>query len=246
MSDNITRKTVENNGCTIEYYEKGEANDRHSLIISMGIWEPAERAFPLLFRLKGYHCVVLSYRGRGGSDTPETGYDWEDHAADLGAVFSDIKVNDPIFMGFSKGVSYMLGFVSKHPGVAKGLIILDYPAIHTRMPEGSAEFWYERVYNGRKIGDFIDKKALYGIEREAKFHDFYDVVKDVSCPIWLFRGADPEAEVASNLKDQDIANYQKSCTDLKIINFNYSGHMILDEELSKASKEIRKILQNAE
>lgn len=64
----------------------------------------------------------------------------------------------------------------------------------------------------------------------------------MKCPVWLFRGTDTESDIPSNLTDEDIANYESSVKELEIINFNYSGHMILDEELGKAARHINRIL----
>lgn len=44
--------------------------------------------------------------------------------------------------------------------------------------------------------------------------------------------------IPSNLTEDDILKYKDSVKKLEIIDFNYSGHMILDEELGKASDHI--------
>lgn len=68
MEVNFTRKTVNNNGIEIEYYMSNQANENATIILSMGIWEPADLAFPLISRLTGRHCSG----GRGGSSTPKS------------------------------------------------------------------------------------------------------------------------------------------------------------------------------
>ncbi|MDD6769458.1 hypothetical protein [Inconstantimicrobium porci] len=136
----------------------------------------------------------------------------------------------------------MLGFLSKHPDIASGIIILDYPAIHTKLPEGAGEFWYNMIYNGVKLGNFVTKHTLDGIEHESVYHEFYEDLEKMNCPVWLFRGNDKESKIESNLTDEDIAKYKKSVKNLEVINFDYSGHMILDEELSKAAKNVDRIL----
>jgi hypothetical protein len=107
MEGNFVKKIVNNNGIEIEYYVINKANDKSTLIISMGIWEPATRAFSLISRL---------------------------------------------------------GSLCKSP---------------------------------------------------------------------------------SNLTDEDIEKYESSVKELEIINFNDSGHMILDEELGKAARHINQILKKS-
>ncbi len=242
MEGNFVKKTVNNNGVEIEYYESNKANDKSSLIISMGIWEPGTRAFSLISRLSGRHCIVLSYRGRGGSDTPKSGFDWTDHMTDLACVLQNETTNQTVFLGFSKGVSYMLGYLSTHLEAAKGIIIIDYPAIHSKLQKGAAHFWSNMIYNGRRLDHYVDPLALEGIESESTYKEFYNDLQDMKCPVWLFRGTDTESDIPSNLTDEDIANYESSVKELEIINFNDSGHMILDEELGKAARHINRIL----
>lgn len=242
MEGNFTRKIVNNNGIEIEYYVSNQVSDKATLIISMGIWEPATRAFSLMARLTGRHCIVLSYRGRGGSSTPESGFDWSHHAADLACVLRNEKINKPVFLGFSKGVSYMLAYLSKNPQVVNGVIIIDYPAIHSKLESGAAQFWGNMIYNGHKLDNYVSNKALEGIEVESTYNEFYDDLKEMHCPIWLFRGVDIKSSIPSNLSDEDVLKYKDAVRNIEIINFRDSGHMILDEELGKAARYINKML----
>jgi hypothetical protein len=242
MSIELNRNVVNNKDVTIEYYSSGETSSKTSLVISMGVWEPAFRAFPLVTRLENRHTIIPSYRGRGGSSTPVSGFDWYHHATDLASVLKNESLNKPVFLGFSKGVSYMLGYLSTNLVKPSGIIIIDYPAVHSSAPRGYADFWNNSYYNGFKLGEYVTKLTLEGIEKESTFKDFYEVLNNLDCPIWVFRGKDSTSQIPSNLSDNDILKYKASIKNLEIIDFNYSGHMILDEELSKASKCINHIL----
>lgn len=246
MEGNFTRKIVNNNGIEIEYYVSNQVSDKATLIISMGIWEPGFRAFSLMARLTGRHCIVLSYRGRGGSSTPKSGFDWNHHASDLACVLQNERTNKPVFLGFSKGVSYMLGYLSETPHVANGVIIIDYPAIHSKLESGAAQFWGNMIYNGYRLDNYVDIHALEGIELESTYKEFYPELKEMHCPIWLFRGADIESEIPTNLSDEDLLKYKDAVSNLEIIDFEESGHMILDEELGKAVRYINKMLEKVD
>lgn len=242
MEENIIRKTVYNGDTEIEYYRNNQVNEKASLIISMGIWEPADRALPLIARLTGRHCIVLSYRGRGGSGTPLTGYDWSHHGSDLACVLKNEETNKPVFLGFSKGVSYMLGYLSANAEAAHGVIIIDYPAIHSKLGKGAAQFWSNMIYNGSKLDKYVNELALEGIEKESTYTEFYDYLSQIKCPVWVFRGMDTESGVPSNLTEDDMLKFKSYIKDLQIIDFKHSGHMILDEELGKAAGQIRRII----
>ncbi len=246
MEENLVRKVVDNNGVEIEYYVSNQVNEKPTLIISMGIWEPAQRAFPLISRLSGRHCMVLSYRGRGNSSTPETGYNWNDHMSDLACVLENEPIHKPVFLGFSKGVSYMLGYLSMNLKVAKGIIIIDYPAIHSKLEKGAAKFWGNLTYNGNRLDNYINTRALEGIEAESIYKEFYSVFQEMNCPVWLFRGTDLQSDIPSNLTEEDIRKYNLYVNLFEVVDFNYSGHMILDEELGKATRQVKRILDSIE
>lgn len=242
MKEDLVKKFVLNDGNKIEYYVSNQINDKPTLVISMGIWEPAIRALPLISRLTGIHCIALSYRGRGGSSTPKSGFDWNHHISDIRCVLQNEPINKPVFLGFSKGVSYMLGFLSLNIELAKGIIIIDYPAIHSKFEKGAAKFWSNMVYNGIKLDNFITTHTLKCIENESTYKEFYHDLSKMNCPIWVFRGVDLASNIPSNLTDDDILKYKENVNQLEIIDFKYSGHMILDEELGKATKYIQGIL----
>lgn len=242
MEASFIRKTVSNNGNEIEYYVNNHVNEKATLVISMGIWEPASRAFPLISQLTNRHCIVLSYRGRGGSSTPKEGFDWNDHSLDLACVLQNEPSHNPVFLGFSKGVSYMLGYLESNLEISKGIIIIDYPAIHTKLEKGAAQFWNNMVYHGYRLNNYVDTHALEGIELESTYKEFYNAFQKINCPVWLFRGTDIESYIPSNLTDEDILRYKSSIKEFEMVDFMYSGHMILDEELGKAVSCIKMIL----
>ena len=70
-----------------------------SLLVIGGLWEPAERAIPLLSRLTG-HVVALSFRGRGLSSTPSSGYGLDEHLSDIRAVVEHCRLEHYCALGF--------------------------------------------------------------------------------------------------------------------------------------------------
>ena len=165
---------------------------------------------------------------------------------DLELLFEREKIGDAVFIAFSKGVSYTLGFLEKRTKIAKGLILIDYPAVHTVANDGYAEFWYEMYYNGFYLKDHINRVALEGIEKESTEKEFYDTIKTLKCPIAVFVGRNQKSERPSNLNENDINKFKAANAEIIFINFEKSGHMILDEEFEKASKEIGLFLKNLE
>jgi len=223
---------------TVEYYFNGINNSTLPFIISMGNWEPAFRGFPLMNSINDRPCVVLSYRGRGGSSSPLKGYDWKDHSHDLKAVIKDCKFSKCIFLAFSKGVSYTLGFIESNPEIAAGLILIDYPAIHCNSTPGYAELWYNMKYLNYNLKDHITLTALQGIEKESTEKEFYETIKKLKCPITIFVGRNKKSERPSNIEENDIIKYKEANPSVKFVNFDKSGHMIMDDEFELAKSEV--------
>ena len=146
----------------------------------------------------------------------------------------------------NQSVSYMLGYLSSNLQTAHGIIIVDFPAIHTKSEKGYAEFWRNRIYNGLRLNDYITTHTLEGIESESTYKEFYNDLNRIECPVLVFRGTDSESDIPSNLTEDDIQKYKASVKKLEVIDFEYSGHMIFDEELGKACRHIRRALEKAD
>ncbi|RPJ54459.1 MAG: alpha/beta hydrolase, partial [Acidobacteria bacterium] len=100
-----TDSWTQNGAVRIHYIDQpaSSAAGTVPLVVSPGVWEPAERALPLCRRMTR-RAVAVSYRGRGRSDTPATGYDLEDHLGDLATVVEAAALDRFALLAFSRGV----------------------------------------------------------------------------------------------------------------------------------------------
>ncbi len=106
----IKKKIDVDNKRVIEYYTNNVDSSKIPIIYSPGVWEPAFRGVPLLEGVKDRLCISISYRGRGDSTSPDPGYDWYHHSDDLSVIINELEIDNAIFVCFSKGVSYTLGY----------------------------------------------------------------------------------------------------------------------------------------
>jgi pimeloyl-ACP methyl ester carboxylesterase len=240
----IENTAITTDHVTIEYYCNSANSDKTPVIISRGNWEPAFRAFPLMEYIKDRTVYALSYRGRGKSSSPESGYDWIDHIKDIKAVVEKNKINKAYFVAFSKGVSYTLAFLEQCPEIVKGLILVDYPAIHEAAFHGYADFFYTRQCLTYNIKDYISRKALEGIEREATDKDFYPLISKLKCPIMVFIGIKKDSTIESAISIEEVTRYKEANKNVQIVEFLNSGHMIFDEEPEKVHTIIVEFLKN--
>ncbi len=217
----------------IHYLAKGHSSpDQLSLVASLGIWESAERAIPLFDTLQR-HCIALSYRGRGKSDTPLTGYDLQDHVSDLAAVIEHAQLDRFCLLAFSRGVPYAIGYTLQHLDKVAGLILADQPPLQNKWPQGNAEFWKNLVYRGKLVTDFIRPLALDRIEQEARRIEFWDCLPRVECPVLIMRGLAATHAIPPDLSEQDSLKYQRLLKNVWEVGFEHSGHMIPDDEPDK-------------
>lgn len=202
------------------------------LVVSPGVWEPAERALPLCGRMTR-RAVAVSYRGRGRSDTPATGYDLEDHVGDLAAAVEAAGLDRFALLAFSRGVGPALAYALGRLHRVAGLVIVDHPPIHFAWARGTAAVWKQRVYLGRPFTDFMRTAAFDGIEREARQVEFWEDLRRLTCPVLLLQGRAAGRAIPPEISEADATRYRALVPDLRVVGFEESGHMIPDEEPDK-------------
>ncbi|KAI7255709.1 hypothetical protein KC345_g11090, partial [Hortaea werneckii] len=146
--------------------------------------------------------LTFSFRGRGLSSTPVSGYDLEDHLSDIEAVVNHCRLVNYIVLGFSRGAAYSLGWSLGHQDQLKGLILVDQPPLHSSMPPETVDFWSNLVYQQVPLLNYIRREALQGLGREAREVDFTDQLPQLKISVTLFAGRNPEAEIPSDLSDE--------------------------------------------
>ena len=201
---------------------------RVPLVVSPGFWEPAEMAADLFERL-GRHGLSLSYRGRGASDTPDRGYDLDDHVGDLECVVDAFVPGSFCLLGYSRGGAYALEYALRHPERVAGLILVDQPPVHNVWPKGSAAQRSSMTYRGEPVLNFFRLRAAEGFETSTH-RDFTSDLGRISCPVLVLRGMRTDVPVAAKVDDRVAAVYEASLSRVSVVSFAASGHQIpLDE-----------------
>lgn len=234
---------VHNGSVAIHTLESGSATSgMPSLLVIGGVWEPAERAIPVLSGLSS-HAIALSLRGRGLSSTPLNGYDVGSHLSDIEAVVKYYDLHDYCVLGFSRGASYALGWSLEHQREMRGLILVDQPPMYVKPNSEYVNFWSCFVYQGVPILNFMRLAALQGMARDSEDIDYSSRLSKLQITVKLFAGKNKEAKIPSDISDKDMQTYQKSIPGLEVVEFQKSGHMIPDEEQAKYIEEIQLFLR---
>ncbi|MEO3946069.1 alpha/beta hydrolase [Gorillibacterium sp. CAU 1737] len=233
---------IHNGSILLHVLENGTPSDRTpTLLILCGIWEPAERALPLMSSLSG-HSIAVSFRGRGLSSTPSSGYDLEDHLTDIAAVVKHFGLTNYCLLGFSRGASYALGWTLAHQQEMKGLLLIDQPPLHINVSAEGLAFWTALIYDGVPLLQYMRREALEGLHREAVTVDFSSRLEELRLPVTLFVGMDPQSAIPSNLSEADLASYSRTIPALQLVEFARSGHMIPDDEPGLYAEEVARFL----
>lgn len=212
-----------------------------TLLICPGLSESAKDYTKLMSQINNRRCIVLSFRGRGESDSPQEGYTLEDHIKDIEAVVEELKLEEFCIMGISRGVSYELGYAISNYKSLKGLIIDEYPAQHKKMPKGwakeSMEFYKEHC-------DFISitYEVLKRIEEESEQINFTKELNNITCPSLILKGELEE----TLLSHEDITNYidHLGSKSIRIEKFKNSGHDIQEGDFKRLVKVLNEFLKS--
>ncbi len=225
----ILEGNVINRGVNINYLvSEPEKSMLTPLIIVPGLTESAEDYREIMYRLKNRKCIVISLRGRGQSDSPKTGYSLEDHIQDIERVIDEINLDEFILMGYSRGTSYMFGYALKYHYKLKGLIIGDYPAMHTRLPEQWVDWFVDLPsWRGKKALERMKRHALEGIQKESEEKLFWNDLHRIKSPI-LILGGGKEGAV---LSDEMCKEYSKSTDNQEIVILEQSDHNLFEPDL---------------
>lgn len=225
----------------IEYHSDIEG--KTPLLICPGLSEPAENYLEVMEALEPRRIIALSYRGRGKSDSPESGYSLEHHVSDIETVIQGLNLNDFAIMGYSRGVSYALGYATKHPQSIKSLIIAEYPAQHKKMPDGWADE-YLSTYWGNDLGaNLLKAHVVRAIQKESHQVEFAEELHNLySKPTLVMRGVLEESLLSK--EQADIFSLYIASTTLTA--FENSGHTLKNTEFNKFVTEINTFLKQNE
>ncbi|UHA72744.1 alpha/beta fold hydrolase [Paenibacillus sp. 481] len=227
--------TTVNNGVTIHYLDSANhaTSEMTPLLICPGLSETAEQYVDFVQALLPRRCVVLSFRGRGRSDTPLQGYDLQPHIADLEAVVQAARLERFHLFSYSRGVSYALGYArlqgsyyvqsdqADHP--IQSLIIQDYPPEHRQMPQGWADDYIHNYLIPCNRISFIRPEAVHGIQHDSTQ---IDLSFPIHFPVLVMRGLLADSFISNH----DLEVYKQCYRHLTIAEFAQSGHDIRGAE----------------
>lgn len=236
----IVENYADNNNVNIHYIDNCITNsNKDTLVICPGLSECCEDYIKILETINDRRIISISFRGRGKSDKPSNGYSLNNHIEDINAVVGELGLEKFSMMGYSRGVSYLLGYAILFPDKISSLIIGEYPAIHKKMHNGWAKESMD-FYNKYCSDISITYEVLKEIELESNDVDFREDLKKIKCKSLIIRG-DLDGALLSKEELIDYVNYLGS-NSIRIESLENSSHDIFTCDFDNVLKIIREFL----
>lgn len=234
---------ADNNGIQIHFIDSNpDSKENYPFVIIPGLSESAEDYIPLMELLLPRRCIAITLRGRGKSDAPKENYTLEDHVSDIDAVVRYLDLSPFFLMGYSRGVSYTLGYALDHLHLLNGLIIGDYPALHSKLPPGWVEFFSSLPpWRGKPLDERMQTHALQRLQEESSLVLFWDDLSKIQCPVLIIRGG----KQGSGLSEENSAKYLEHIPHAKSVVLEDSDHNIFEPDLAKVTKTIDSFLRGS-
>jgi pimeloyl-ACP methyl ester carboxylesterase len=181
---------LDNRGVRLHFLDPAGAAEpaRTPLVIVPGLSEGADEYRWLIDALIPRRCVALSLRGRGRSDAPLAGYSLDDHVSDLEALVEELRLQRFCLFGNSRGVAYAVRFAAMHPERVAGLVVGDYPAHHTELPEDWVDAFMQSTWRGVPVAERLRRRVAVGIQRDSTYQPLWEGLRSAPFPALILRG----------------------------------------------------------
>ncbi|WP_077622197.1 alpha/beta fold hydrolase [Sediminibacillus massiliensis] len=224
----MEERWVDNQGVAVHYLMNGDfGTTKVPLLILPGLCESADEYKWMLEKLSPHPCVVLSYRGRGKSARPKYGYTLYDHIQDMEAVTKDAGLQAIAMYGFSRGVSYMLGYALSNKSAIKGMIIGDYPALHkTLSRKWLSQYSYIPFPGSGKEKAKLSYKVAKALQNDSHDVVFWEALSGFQFPVLVIKGEGSQSFISK----QDMRKYEWYLPIFQPMILNGYGHNINEDK----------------
>jgi len=205
-------------------------------LIVPGTFGVAEDYVEEMTALAPRRCITVSLRGRGRSDAPQSGYQFEDHVADIAAAAAQLGSERFAMMGYSMGAAYALGFAAQQSGRIAGLIVGDYPARYRAL---SAK-WAERAVES--MPERARPEVAQALQRESSEVLLWDSLGSIDCPVMILKGGQPGSMVTAEV----AAMYLERLKQGEIVTLDQNAHELWRPDFESYIGAIRAFLERAD
>lgn len=205
---------VNNAGVNISYYKISEETGGFPLIIIPGITNSANEIIAAFSEDLPIYHIVISLRGRGKSDSPESNYSLDDQAGDVKAVIEAENLDGYFLFGYSVGTGIAIRAAFQNKDNVLGLFLGDFPPFYPPLDKS----WGSQVIRGNKLQ--ITKTAVEGLVKDAQYIDLSEDINSLDCFVVALKATDENAAIRTN----DVEGLQRKCPNVQIVELEDTGH----------------------
>lgn len=227
-----TEHYIDNNGVRIHAIEFNPGVGGVPLLMVPGMGNAAEEIAETVGPLLTRRTVALSIRGRGKSDSPETGWRLEDQASDIAAVVKHFGFPKIALFGHSTGGSIAARALPMIDAEVVAFFIGDFAPFYPPYSEG----WRQRVLNDPELQ--ISDTALKGIVSAPEYIDVSEYLKPVSSKLFALTGDLDK----SLLQAEELEGLQRLFPEITIERLEGCSHEFLSDDPKQSVEAIERCI----
>ena len=193
----FAHRYAETNGVRLHYVIGGPA-DGPTVVLLHGwpqTWYTWRNVMPALAKA-GYQVVAVDYRGAGGSDKPQAGYDKATMAADIRALVAQLGARQVNLVGRDIGVMIAYAYAAQWPGEVSKLVMLDVPipatsAWNEAKHKPDPQLWHFGLFQQRDIAEMLVTGHEYPFIRDFILSRAYRPIADHDIAVYASAYAAP-------------------------------------------------------
>ncbi len=187
MRESFTRRS----GVRIRYLDNSPSDPVGlPILLSPGFTDQADEYVEVLDFFSPRRVLVIEVRGRGGSESPTSGYTATDHADDLRAVLDEEGVERFHAMTFSRGTTWALDVVLADPGRAASVCIGDYWPCEHALDAAVAEQVMAGRFRGKPLVDRVEPHVIPSLFAASVDRDLHDDLAATGLPVLVATGTE--------------------------------------------------------
>jgi pimeloyl-ACP methyl ester carboxylesterase len=241
-------RRIKTNGIELSVAEYGKSAS--PLVLLHGIGSRYVSWWPVIEPLAEHFLLIIpDLRGHGDSDKPDTGYLFEDYAADLEGLLVAYGIDQPFILGHSLGAMTALTWAKRHPVQAVRIVLEDPPtttghgdidmlegwlalssgtideaiAIYReRFPNWTEEERYRRAISITSTAPGVFQDLIDAINAGG-YPDWVDLSKDIESPVLIVHG---EIDHGSSTLPEVVKQFQNSNAIIQSVVIPGGGHSL--------------------
>jgi len=218
--DAVVRFTTRS-GVNIRYLDNAPSDPVGlPILFSPGFTDYADEYIEVLAAFAPRRALAVEVRGRGGSETPATGYTADDHAADLHAVLDEEGIDTFHMMTFSRGTTWGLDLVLAQPARVATVSIGDYWAREKHVSAEATEQVMSTRFRGVPMTERVQPHVISELFGESIERDLYDALAGSGLPVLVATGTEP----GCMLGESDLREWRDRVQEVEIVMIPGAAH----------------------